>query len=255
LNQFLASRGITMPTTAPDAATIEARKFAESQGKPVVGGTPTTVQPTVGAPTSAFAPSGTVAPTPPAPSAIPPELEYVRPPGTVGMISGRPAGEVIAEGALRTGVTPQSESGRTALAARLSKEGLPFFTKTTEPTGAVAAEKPVTPPAPPTASVGQPWNVTPEEAAKNRAAVGGFFGSFLNLPGAKTAETESKRTMAGFLPPPSPLGPETGGMNFADITKPSANLAAGPIPAAVPTPQPIPDEVLRRRLATQTQQQ
>jgi len=204
----------------------------------------------------------------------PSELPEVRPPGTVGYINGRPAGEVIAEGALRTGVIPQSESGRTALTSRLSQEGLPFYTKTTEPTGAAAAETPVTPPgtpAPatsPSAPFGQPWKVTSEEAAQNRAAISGFLGRFINLPGAHQAEVEQKRTMAGFLPPPSPLGPETGGMNFADITKPSANLAAGPTPPAGPSvPGGTPNipaamqqadlglEELRKRMAAQQQQQ
>jgi hypothetical protein len=295
LNQYLAGRGITMPAAAPDAATVAAQQFAASQGKPVVGGAPTpttpAAQPTAGAPqvtgapattpaagapaapTGAritgsvgvpgwsppinFAPSGTVAPAPaPTGTVIPPELEYVRPAGTVGYINGRPAGEVIAEGALRTGITPESESGRTALAA---------LTKPATPLGAVAAEQPVTPPpekkftfmdwlagrTTPTGGPAAPQPVTPTFGGKGTGAGSAWEGptSPGQLATGPTAGPTPEPTPGG----PTPTGPFSG--SIGNITQGPEPTPAG-TPPAVPTPTPrIPDEELKRRLATQTQPQ
>jgi hypothetical protein len=278
MDQFMAQHGVAAPAAgAPDATTAAAQRFA---GKPVTEGAPPTAggpavdqstgrhltpQERTAAPPITFAPSGTVA-APTAPAAIPPELEYVRPPGTVGMINGRPAGDVIAEGALRTGVLPESESGKTALTARLSKGGLPGWTKTTEPTGAVAAETPIKPPTPGLnarlGAAGEAMSKYTDPLGTAVKAVGGLFSG-----GGGGAEQIVKGG-GGPTPEPTPSGPTPQGPfsgSIGNITQGPEPTPAG-TPPAVPVPGGTPNipaamqradvglEVLRRRMAqSQTQ--
>jgi hypothetical protein len=206
----------------------------------------------------------------------------VRPPGTVGYINGQPAGDVIAAGALRTGVTPQSESGRTALASQLSKEGLPFFSKTTEPT--VAPVVAATPPAPGlNARLGTAGGtIDPLGAAGGRAisaisaGIGNLFGgpeptkpTFGGKGTGAGSEWSPNQLASGPTPEPTPSGPTPTGPfsgSIGNITQGPEATPAG-TPPAVPVPGGTPDipaamqqadrglEELRRRMAQQQPQQ
>lgn len=259
LSQFYASHGITSPGAAPtDPVTAAAQRFRAAQGGTVAPGTqPPTATPTAtpvpAAPPATPTTTPPVPTTPPAPTGVPPvagvpapppaEEEFMRPAGTVGYISGRPAGEVIAEGALRTGVMPQSESGRAALASKLSTEGLPFFSKstTTTPNAPVAAAtKPV---------AGGGLSLSD---IFNRGAVRtGFEKPATPTPAPVFAPSSLAQ---GPTPEPTPSGTPTLGPFSGAVPGP---ITQGPLPTpagtppAVPPPGPPIDEEMRKRLAQQ----
>jgi hypothetical protein len=299
LNQYLSRQGITAPTTAPDAATaaiqrvqgkpptgappaapgvdqarlnqalLESRAMPGTVGRPE-GGTPPTAAPTAGGRRIATPTGSIAAPVEPSQiermiAATPPGMAFSAerggyiPATTQGTIGGRAAGDVLAEGALRTGITPESESGKAALAARLSKGGLPFYTKTTEPGGAAAAETPVKPPG--VASQSREATRPKVDLGSIGRSIGNLFGGEPTAPtfgGRGTgagSEWSPEQLARGPVPEPTPSGtPPVGpfsGSYTAGAPQPPEPTPAGTPPAQ--PPPPISDEELRKRLAAQQQ--
>jgi hypothetical protein len=283
LAQFYAGHGIAPPTAKPDAAGEAARRARAASGQPVA---PTPAQPeasgvserpltpeqkrqeeVVGGrtpPTTTIAPSSFIDPatglstiTGHRPGNFATPGGEVRPPGTVGYINGQPAGDVIAAGALKTGVTPQSESGRTALASRLSREGLPFFSKTTEPTGVPPAAAPTAGAIPPTPSLNERLGGAGEALSKFTdplgtvvRAAGAGIGNLFSGGGAN----QIVQGGGGPTPEPTPGGPTPTGPfsgSIGEITQGPLPTPAG-TPPAIPTPPPVISEEEKRRSTAQT---
>jgi hypothetical protein len=283
LDQFLAGRGITAPTAGVNETTKAAQRFLgktppTDEGVPSaatnvappaatggtdVGGGSVEPQRTLRVPggltareAMRSAPPGFMAVNAPdgglvyvaqkPVSLVPTPVAEARPEGTVGMIGGRPAGDVLAEGALKTGTMPQSESGRTALSAKLSREGLPFFASSTEttPNPPTTAAVPVKPE--PTGGFGD-WLTGKASSTQVQAAQvpeGKFtfgdwlFGRTTPTGGAKSVAAGDKgpswapsSLASGPTPEPTPGAP-------LPTATPSPMPVAGATPPAVPTPTP-----------------
>lgn len=256
MNQYLTRAGITAPAIPTDAATEAVRRFAGVAPTPAAptpaptGITQPTAAPVAvaGAPAPAAAPGAIPTEGPTGPTGVPPtQIErmiaatpagmaysasrggYI-PATTQGTIGGRPAGEVIAEGARRIGITPESASGLAALTA--------------PPPGTLAA-KPIgpTPAGPPLGAAGAgPEPPTPLNVRAGAAgeAIRGYTDPFTivkNLFGGGGGGV-NQLVKGGGGPTPEP----TPGPTLPTPGPTLPTVAAAPQPTPVPTPpaQPTP---------------
>lgn len=292
LAQFYGQHGVTAPTAAPDPALEAAKRARATSGQPVVAGAqptaaapPTAVAgapaPATGAPTTAAAP-----PQPPVPAA---PFKYgtqaydygpttAAQPTFKEQVPGGLLRTHLPSGGTATAADPSTPEGLAMInAARQESsrlQGIPFSPATLAAKPAVAAPAvaagapigPPTVPGPPKApGLNERLGATGEALSKYtdplgtaiRAASAGISAGARgvgNLFGGGGAD----QIVQGPTPEPTPQGtPPPGpftGIYTAGAPQPTPVVPAG-TPAAIPAPQQITDEELRKRLATQTQNQ
>jgi hypothetical protein len=213
MDQWKQKNGIAVPQATPDPKTAALQAFHGQQ--------PTASASTALAPSTLAGGNWEVGPTTPtgtqlnvnagrvfntgAPTGSDVNVntgEFV-PQGREGTINGQPAGQAIAEGAIKTGIRPESPSGTAALAA-MDKAGTAFAGGGGFPAGPVRRAEPV--------STGLSANPAPRE--------GGY-----------PTGAESSPTLAQTNPTPKETGFPTGAPPFAP-----GSLAAQPQPNTTPAP-------------------
>jgi len=293
VNKQLSKIGIQPGAAAPDRLQQAVTQFAASRGEPVApaAATPPIAQAAAGTPATPTGGGATVGggadteglPTRAVTAPLADRIRAVAPPGmsynvstgewipsgTPGTINARPAGEVIAEGALRTGIAPESVSGTAAL-AQLRRAGVPSFEHglPTRGAGSSYAEEGAAPAKPTTAAAPTPQGASFGERVLNwinpkrsyeplqAGDIGGRApASQPAAPPAWSPEqlAEGKRPMVGPTPEPTPGVPPVPGPFSGSF----GNVTQGPLPTPAGTPPPTPaalsDEELKRRLAQQGQ--